>query len=566
MVIKCGACGKDIGIEGDLSNGQCVVCPICGEQTQFDKPTRIEIPLGATRRVDYRQDFAETEEEETLQNAEEASKRKPKLRVMRNPDHSTNDTNPSDTHRVHMVEERLRTAEEIKHKAWRRKFLGDIFSVIVLLAIPIVGWFVYSEWTEHARRVAYEEEQRAAEEQAKAEKAEQERRTRAAQEAHERRVQRDKEMQDRENRIAEERAAQMRLREQERTRLEAERKLLVEQYRVFSAALSENEFDLFNKNVTNGLEEVCGELCYCFPTETHDIPFYWVKYSTNGVDFVREIRADGGAIDTDYSLLQAKISNQDYIVAREDKVFFHSRKKNKRTGVLPKDKAIDPAEVFFGDMSGTLERLKAKYDELTFDIVFIPAGAKKEIDCENVEFGCRYSIDNVREALEKAFPPSRTFVGSTPKVKKFNRTVKLWNGANIKKGMYGITYVPRERPSYHPGGRWINHKGNTTTWRTSGSRGSYVIRNGNGNITWRTSTRGNNYNYHDEVSRWEALYNQAIREDREEAEYYENARRRQKDRIANAQSADEKAWISKIDKIFSEGTLYYRIKKAKRKN
>lgn len=528
MVMTCGACGGAIEVDGELSNGQLVTCPICGEQTQIDKPTRIEVPVGAVRNT------------EPVAACDEAPhKEKPKLKVIRNRGSGADQVNHLDKHKTYLAEENLKMYEELKHKAWRRKFLGNVFSVIVLLAIPIVGWFVYSEWTEHAKRVACEEEQRAAEEQVKAEKAEQERRARTAQEAEERRVQREKERQDREARIAEERAA----REQERNRLETERKLMVEQYRAFSAALSENEFDLFNKNVTNGLEEVSGELCYCFPTKTNDIPFYWVKYSTNGVDSVMEIRADGRTVDTDYSLLQAKIGNQDYIVAREDKVFFHSRNKNRRMGVLPKGNAIDPCEVFFGDMGGTIERLKAKYDELTFDIVFIPAGAKKEIYCENVEFGCRYSMDNVREALEKAFPPSRTFVGSTSKAKKFNRTVKLWNGANIKKGMYGITYVPREPPSYRPGGRWIH----------------------NGNITWRTSTRGYGGEYPG-YSKWKALYDQAIREEQEEAKYYEDQRRRQKDRIANARSADEKAWISKIDKIFSEGTLYYRIKKAKRKN
>lgn len=529
MVMTCGACGGAIEVDGELSNGQLVTCPICGEQTQIDKPTRIEVPVGAVRNT------------EPVAACDEAPhKEKPKLKVIRNRGSGADQVNHLNKHKTYLAEENLKMYEELKHKAWRRKFLGNVFSVIVLLAIPIVGWFVYSEWTEHAKRVAYEEEQRAAEE----EKAEQERRARAAQEAEERRVQREKERQDREARIAEERAAQERLREQERTRLETERarleterKLMVEQYRAFSAALSENEFDLFNKNVTNGLEEISGELCYCFPTKTHDMPFYWVKYSTNGVDSVKEIRADGRTVDTDYSLLQAKIGNQDYIVARDDKVFFHSRNKNSRMGVLPKGNAIDPCEVFFGDMGGTIERLKAKYDELTFDIVFIPAGAKKEIYCENVEFGCRYSIDNVREALEKAFPPSRTFVGSTSKAKKFNRTVKFWNGANIKKGMYGITYVPREPPSYRPGGRWVN---NNHTWRSTQGDGEY--------------------------SKWQALYNQAIREEQEEAKYYEDQRRRQKDRIANARSADEKAWISKIDKIFSEGTLYYRIKKAKRKN
>ena len=51
-----------------------------------------------------------------------------------------------------------------------------------------------------------------------------------------------------------------------------------------------------------------------------------------------------------------------------------------------------------------MKSLKASYEELTFDIFFTPKDGGKRIFVENVEFGGTYSIDAVRDALEKAYP------------------------------------------------------------------------------------------------------------------------------------------------------------------
>ena len=539
MVLRCGACGGAIEVDGELSNGHLVVCPICGEQTQIDKPTRIEVPVGVVR------DPAPVVAEDEVPHKE-----KPKLRVIRDRDSGANSVNPIDKRKIYLAEEKLKMYEDLKHKAWRRKFFTNLFSVIVLLALPIAGWFIYSEWVMHTKRVELNEELKAAEERARSEREALERRAREEQEAKERRQKQERERQAQEAKKAEERAAREQAREQqleERNRIETQRKLMVEQYRSLSSALCENEFDLFNKNVTNDLAKAGGDLCYCFPTETYQIPLYWVEYSTTGDCTVTEILPDGTTSDVNEELLQAKIKDQEYLVSRGDKVYFQSRRKNKRMGELPKNRAIDPAEVFFGDMSKTLERLKPTYDELTFDIVFVPKGEKKQIECENVEFGCKYSLDNVQEAVEKAFPPQKTFINAS-KVKKFKRTVKFWSGSHIKRAGLGddITYVPRTyvaRPKHN-----VYYQNNAPgVWHTS-----------------HTRTRSNAYD--NSYAEWQSLYNRALQEDQAEAAYYENERNRQSERVARARSSEERAWVSKIEKLISEGTLYYRIKKAKRNN
>ena len=50
MKIKCGLCGEEIVIADDLVEGQHILCPYCGEKSEYRKPTRIELPTGIERR------------------------------------------------------------------------------------------------------------------------------------------------------------------------------------------------------------------------------------------------------------------------------------------------------------------------------------------------------------------------------------------------------------------------------------------------------------------------------------------------------------------------------------
>ena len=194
-----------------------------------------------------------------------------------------------------------------------------------------------------------------------------------------------------------------------------------------------------------------------------------------------------------------------------------------------------------------LKELKPSYDELTFDIIFIPKGSAKKIHVENLEFGCTYSFENVRDAIEKANPFNvyDAHGGGSSRAKRFKRTVKIWNGAMIKQGIDGVTYVPRTPPPervYYPPFR-SNLSGYKVIYR-SRERDSYVYRD-NGH------------------SRWQDLYNRAKEEDAAEREYYERQRASRAERRSSAQTEAERKWHEKIDKIFREGTLTYHIRKAK---
>ena len=239
------------------------------------------------------------------------------------------------------------------------------------------------------------------------------------------------------------------------------------------------------------------------------------------------------------------IKDVEYIVAKGDRVYFRSMRKSPWTGILNKTKDGDPAEAFFGSLAPAMKNLKASYEELTFDVFFTPKDTDKRIFVENIEFGGAYSIEAVRDAIERAYPLrfGGAAAGSSSKMKKFKRTVKTWNGGLIKSGVDGITYVPVTPPAQRK------------VWHTSHLPGSIY-----GHQT-RT------YSYTDQgYERWARLHSLAIQEDAEEKAFYEKQRRERAHRQENAQSEAEKKWHGKIERIFNGGTLTYNIRRAKVKH
>ena len=437
---------------------------------------------------------------------------------------------------LHAAEERVRLYEEMKSKMARRKALKTIFDVVVLslIFVGIIGGYI--AWTGHKAKIDAEKTRLRLEEEAEMVRLAAER-----------------------DRVEAEKREQLRLEqqrkkdEQEQQRLaneeaERERRDCAERYQMFRLALKENEFDIFTKSVTNDLQAAGGELCYLLPSEKTPAPFHWVVYSTNGVANVYRLEYSGRKEEMPLDTFNALLAGSDYIVAKGDKVYFHSNRKKPGVGLLDKSSAGNPAAVFFGKLSETMNWLQPSYDELTFDIFFTPKGEpKKKIKVENLLFGCAYSLQNVREAIEKEYPFNGAGVSGGRSGRKFKRTVKLWNGMTIRKGSDGITYVPMNPPPQRP-----NYTSTSSYTTLPGYRTIYHSR-----------VRSYSNNSFDSASQWNALYSRALQEDSEERAFYESQRRDDSAARASAVSAAERKWREKIDTIFREGTLSYGIRKAK---
>ena len=436
---------------------------------------------------------------------------------------------------VHAAEQRVKLYEDMKSKMARRKAMKNFFDVVMLLLLlaAIVGGYI--AWSSHRAKIeaaktrlrleAEAEEIRLREENYRVE-AEKRERLQREREAIERRK---KEEREKELRLAEE--ARRELRDNE------------ERYHAFKMALKENEFDLFSRSVTNDIQKTGGELCYLLPSGSMPPPFYWVQHSTNGTAKVFKLEASGSREEVPWDAFQSRLHDAEYIVAKGDKVYFRSVRKKPGIGLLDKSSPGDPATAFFGKMAETMDWLKPQYDELTFNIFFSPKGEpKKKIMVENLLFGCRYSLANVREAIEREYPFNASGV-SVRRGAKFNRTVKLWNGLTIRKGADGITYVPMtpppQRPTYEASRSSTYIPGYSTIHRSR----------------IRTYSAGN-----DMASQWAELQARAMQEDADEKAFYaaQNSVARER-----AVSEAERRWRDKVDAIFREGTISYGIRKAK---
>ena len=524
MIMKCGACGEKIEVPDSLVDGQHVRCPFCNEKTAYSKPTRVELPIVADSK----------------------KKAKPKLAIQRPPKDETYDVEMENNLRaainvqpptvprntpsgaVSAVEERVRMYENMRQKNARTRMLKNFFesAILLMLLATIVGLFFW--WQDHKSKM----------EVAAAKIREEQIRIEAEREK-QRHEQREKERLAREAALARDR--EQKQKEQEsRERKERELRDNKERYRLYMMALKENKFDLFAKSVTNDIASTGGELCYLFPCEMLPAALYHVAFGTNGACRISRMEDSGAAEDVSLEMLYEKINTLEYLVAKNDMVYFKSLSNTPTTGLLNMTNESDPAETFFRTLSPIVKKIRPTYEELTFDIFFTPKGTSKKIFVENVPFGGSWSRQNVRDAVEKHTTVKTSSYSTRSKTKKFKRTVKIYDGAAIKRGIDGITYVPMTPPPERI----------RTTYSSTVP-----------NCIYRSYTKTTRIDNSKE--RWSALYKKAQQEDLEEAAYYERLRQSQTDRRNAAQSADEQRWRDKVEDVLRNGTLSYRIRKAK---
>ena len=553
MDIKCGLCGKDIVVADGLVDGQHIRCPYCGGKSEYRKPTRIELPpgLSAHRRSTEAQNLPkEGAPEIKIKRPELApsEEQKPQLRVIRKNDVS--DSGQSETERqmvsrrLHMAEEHVAFYEKMKDIQHRRKMREKINGVLMLLAVVLCAAGVY--WY-----VGYRKEQRQRAELAladernrlDAERAENERKERARRE--------EEEKANREKRLAEEKR-----RKEENERLQAERakeanalqesKVL---YRKVCALFADGEFDFLKALPANSLPgKAAGEFYFLLPfLDNGEIVV--CQSSTNGIESVCRLDGLGKRTPFDSDTFLASLQGKDYLMACGDRVYFQSKRKKPHVAPISKKEVVDLVKEFFGDIAPEVKRLDIDPEGLKFEIVFIPNETKKVIITDTIEYGAQYSLSKVREAIEDAFPLRTTLFSSSTSRKKYKRTVVFWEGGHIKKGVDGVTYVPRVPPT-----RAYERYGHTTVY---GSGWDYerVSRNESKRVARAEQQRAH----------WQSLCEEAKKQEEAESRFYERQNASREKGAQSAMSQAERDYAARIDRIYDAGTLYFRAKVDKRK-
>ena len=552
MNIKCGLCGKDIVVADGLADGQHILCPYCGRKSEYRKPTRIELPTGAERRRPASEAPAQTDStvaEIKIKRPEmvPAEVKKP-LRVIRKNENPSVDQGTAEkqmaSRRLHMAEDHVRFYEEMKDIEHRRKMREKINGVLMLFVVVLcaagIYWYVgyRKEQRQRTELVLAEERNRL-----DAEHAENERKERARRE--------EEEKANREKRLAEEKR-----RKEENERLQAEKakeanalqesKVL---YRKVCALFGDGEFDFLKVLPTNSLPgKVAGEFYFLLPfLDNGEIVV--CQSSTNGIESVCRLDGSGKRTSFDADTFLDSLQGKDYLMACGDRVYFQSKRKKAHVSPISKKEVVDLVKEFFGDIAPEVKRLDIDPDGLRFEIVFIPGETKKVIITDTIEYGAQYSLSKVREAIEEAFPMRTTSFSSSTSRKRYKRTVVFWDGAHIKKGVDGVTYVPRVAPTLA-----YDRYGRTTV---CGPGWNY-------DRAWRNESK-RMARAEQQREHWQSLYEEAKKQEEAESRFYEKQNASRDERARNAMTQAERDYAARIDRIYDSGTLYFRAKVDKRK-
>lgn len=555
MEIRCRLCGQDMEIEGDLTDGQMVLCPHCGGKSEFHKPMRIELPteLSNRRAMSRVSTNANVSPAVTPETGVSTTGEKKNLKVIRNVKSPVDAPNQEFSRRLHMSEEHARFYEEMKDRDGRRKMREKMQGVLMLIMLVLCGvgvyWYVGNRkektYSTNVAALAGENrletgrtggERSESKGKAATERRLDEERHREElrrQDAERQRVERE-ERQRQEERMRAER--EERQKEQERLRTEQARKEKeqFESRALFRKACScfeGGEFAFFHDLSSNSIPGSAeGEFFYLY-----DGSVVVCQSATNGIRSVFRLDDWGKRMELDAGTFLGSLQGKDYLMAHENRVYFKSKRERTHMVQIPKTEVVDLRKKFFGDVMPEVERRRVNTNGLRFEIVFIPKDSQKIIVSDTVESDASrtlssdesYSLPRVRESIEDAFPMRATKNTMSSQKKSFKRTVVFWDGDYIKKGADGVTYVPRQDPSSR-----------------SAMRDDLSAR-----VPRRTSTM---HEY------WSSLYAKALDEDRAERQF--NFKRGERKPITEKKplSKAEQFYAAKIDRIYNEGTLWLR--------
>lgn len=396
MILECSSCGKEIEIQGELIDGQHVLCPYCHEKSAYSKPSRIELPT-AVRPVEKKHDL-----------------------YVRKPTVDSKIKREIDDGKIKSVENRARIIEELKGIEVRRHRWGLVVNVVVTIFLLLGGLAGYHVWqTRRERAELAEAEAKLAEARAEAER-------QAAELQHKRELAelRAKEQAERD---AKRKAEEALSRQREAVRVNRER---------FALLVSTLESgDLAFISELEKLPEKPAAIAYLLPhLENASRSFILVETATNGVESVRRLTSAGEYEETNREQLEQAMKDQDYLAIVDRKIYFHSRRKKPHVGTISKKKVVDLGDAFFGAMYKDISTIDADFPNLSFEIVFVPKNAKRGefLVAEVVEYGSSYSLSTVMEALQEAYPPKNVKTDYKAKLKQIFEDGELYFRAKIK--------------------------------------------------------------------------------------------------------------------------------------
>lgn len=143
----------------------------------------------------------------------------------------------------------------------------------------------------------------------------------------------------------------------------------------------------------------------------------------------------------------SRLESSGGLVARNDRVYLIVPKTSKNGFQIP-DATFSPAEMCMGEIYSLARRLNCKMDGFMFEMSILCSDAKRPQEIGRVRFSDVASPSEISKFVAEHVRARIKF----SKPKALRRTVMMYDGEIIKKGMNGQTYVPRNPIRYDS--RW----------------------------------------------------------------------------------------------------------------
>lgn len=436
--------------------------------------------------------------------------------------------------RVAAVEGKARIVEELNDKAARRRnriLITNIIGWILVVAALFFGWRYWSEKKaadDRRRLAAALERARIAEEQAANERKHQQ----ELREAQEKERAKRKAEEDR-RRAAEEAAA-------------VERRATCERFGTVASLFEDGGFGFVRDLAKDKLPgSVDGTFYFVLPyTEDKTGAFVVCDSKTDGTFSTYRILESGEKLPYVSTDFLSSLQKKDYLMLTPDeKVYFHARREKQHVGEISLREPSDLSDEFFASIAEEVRDLMPKFDDVQFEIVFMPKAKKgekvKPIFVETVDYGMRYSLEKVREAVMDAYPMKGVARVKTKTRRLPKRTVVFWDGGMMKTGIDGVTYVPRHPPATPTSSSGMSRMG--------GSR------------RYRFSTRDSEHSQQ-AYERWVAMRDEAERQENEAMAAMESQRLENEESMERMKDKAMAKYYREITKLIDSGTLFYRAR------
>ena len=386
---------------------------------------------------------------------EDASANRPRIGVVRSSGAGPMAGNPGLERRMAERERREAVRAQVEEREWRRKVIGTIVNGVIICAVLIVGWIVYSAW--HDRQVQARRERLEAV-QAEKEREEKEKQERDRQEAEERarqdreraeRLEREqKERVERRRIAAEDEERRKKIDEENRIREEAEKRQ--EEYRDIVVSLSDRELlrEVTLPEKMRPGRAVRKFLCM-LPVDQDEFALYEVETDAEGKTVAVALSGEKGREQVDFQELKKRIEKTGCIFCDNEKAYFRPRKaKRPNEFQMPVDSQVfEPWNAMFGEMLPVIKKFNFRCNVFALDVFMLQKG-EDAVKVTRLEPFDAVALSQFKDIVRQDLLERKGAAAMKRpiKIKRPVITVKLYDGDIVKKDARGNTYVPREFP------------------------------------------------------------------------------------------------------------------------